>query len=421
MKQISMWTRENVTPLFGLLIAIAVLMTWTSESWAYDEYAAGCDDCHGGFRSSPYTSLSDGSSWGDDLHDVHRNTMLGGDCDACHAGGFAPVSLDSSDGGSGLSAISCVGCHGREEDMGNDSVSAGRGAGLRQHHTNAGETDCVGCHDDAVPASYTPVGEDVLPDYYANPGSNHPAMPVDSCNPTGTENFAGTAIGLDNDGDGNYDTADSSCVTVAPTYSVGGTVSGLTGTGLQLQNNLADTMSITADGPFTFTTELAEGSAYAVTVSSQPTGQSCSVSNGSGTIATADVTDVTVTCVTVPTYSVGGNVSGLTGTGLILLNNGTDPLSVTADGPFTFATEIAEGSTYAITVSVYPTGQTCTITNGSGTVGMAEVTDVAVACEDGIPPSLDSDIGIPTMSAWALIVLSMLLGLMAFLNRRRLF
>jgi len=504
MKQISMWTRENVTPLFGLLIAIAVLMTWTSESWAYDEYAAGCDDCHGGFRSSPYTSLSDGSSWGDDLHDVHRNTMLGGDCDACHAGGFAPVSLDSSDGGSGLSAISCVGCHGREEDMGNDSVSAGRGAGLRQHHTNAGETDCVGCHDDAVPANYTPVGEDVLPDYYANPGSNHPAMPIDSCNPTGTENFAATALGLDNDGNGDYDTADSNCLVAVPTYSVGGNVSGLTGTGLQLQNNGTDTLPVAADGPFTFATELEEGNAYAVTVLSQPTGQNCTVTNGTGTIATVDVTNVAVTCVTVPTYSVGGTVSGLTdtglalqnngtdtlpiaadgsftfatelvegsayavtvssqptaqdctvtngtgtiatvnvtnvvvtcvtvptypvggtvagltGTGLQLQNNGTDTLPIAADGPFTFATEIAEGRTYAITVLSYPTGQTCTITNGSGTVEMDAVTDVAVACEEGIPPS-GSDIGIPTMSAWALILLSMLLGLMAFLNRRRLF
>ena len=63
MKQLSMWAKANVTPLFGLLITIAVLMTWTSESWAYGDYAAGCDSCHGGFRESPYTSLSDGSIW----------------------------------------------------------------------------------------------------------------------------------------------------------------------------------------------------------------------------------------------------------------------------------------------------------------------------------------------------------------------
>ncbi len=229
-------------------------------------------------------------------------------------------------------------------------------------------------------------------------------------------------------GSGTIATADVTnvavtCVTdVTPTYSVGGNVSGLTGTGLALQNNGADTLSVTADGAFTFTTALADGSAYVVTVSSQPTGQSCSVSNGSGTIATADVSNVAVTCVAVATYSVGGNVSGLTGAGLILRNNSTDPLAVAADGAFTFATELADGSAYVVTVSSQPTGQTCTVSNRSGTV-TADVTDVAVSCEDGVvvPPPSGSDTAIPTMSAWALFMLSMLLGLMVFLNRRRLF
>ena len=310
MKQLALWAKANEMPLFGLLITIAVLMTWTSESWAYDEYAAGCDDCHGGFRSSPYTSLSDGSNWGNDLHDVHRHTMLGGDCDACHAGGFSPVSLDVSDGGSGLSAISCVGCHGREEDMGNDSESAGRGAGLRQHHTNAGEADCVGCHTDAVPANYTPVGEDVLPDYYANPGTTHPAMPLDSCNASGTENFAGTAIGLDNDGDGNYDSADSDC---SVTFSVGGNVSGLAGSGLLLQNNGGNDLAISTNGSFTFTSELTDGSGYAVTVKTQPStpAQFCIVTNGTGAVPGADVIDVQVTC-TLATSCNQNIISGVT-------------------------------------------------------------------------------------------------------------
>ena len=110
-----------------------------------------------------------------------------------------------------MSAISCVGCHGREQDMGNDSVSAGRGAGLRQHHAVAGQTGCQNCHSDADPANFIPVGEDVLPEYYANPGTNHPSIPTDSCSPSGEEDIAGLTTGLDNDGDGDYDTADSDC------------------------------------------------------------------------------------------------------------------------------------------------------------------------------------------------------------------
>ena len=290
----------NVTAPFILLVTIVILMFGASKAWAYENYS-GCNDCHGGFRDSPYISLSDGSNWGNDLHDVHRNDMLSGECDACHtSGGRSPVFLGSSNGGNGLAAISCSGCHGRDEDMGSDSISSGRGAGLRQHHTNAGVQDCKDCHTDADPALYTPVGEDVLPNYFANPGTGHTSIPMDSCNPAGEEDFAGTPLGLDNDGDGTYDTADSNCSAVVPTYSVGGSVSGLTGSGLALQNNGADTLAIGANGSFTFAAELQQGNAYAVTVSTQPTGQTCSVTNGSGTIATIDVTNISVTCEDIP-------------------------------------------------------------------------------------------------------------------------
>jgi len=294
MKHLSSWVAVFVTPLFVSFITIAVLMIGASEARAYEEYSE-CEDCHGGFTDNPYVSLSDGSDWGDSLHNVHRNDMLDGDCSACHGSDFSSVSIDSSAGGDGLSPISCVGCHGRDEDMGNDGISAGRGAGLRQHHTVAGEESCTLCHSDASPSAYTPVGEEILPNYYAMPGSGHPNMPKESCNSDGTENFAGTALGLDNDGNGVYDTSDSNC-TAAATYTVGGSVSGLSGSGLALQNNGADTLSIAASGSFTFATALADSSAYMVTVSSQPAGQTCSVTNGSGTISAANVTNVAVSC-----------------------------------------------------------------------------------------------------------------------------
>jgi len=295
MKHLSSRLPGYTTLLFGWLAACAILIVGISEATAFEQWA-DCTECHGGFLSDPYVSLSDGSDWGDSLHDVHREDMLNSDCDVCHtAGDRSPVFLDSSAGGSGLSAISCVGCHGRDEDMGHDGISPGRGAGLRQHHNQAGVESCQQCHDDADPGSYTPVGEDVLPNYYASPGSNHPQMPKNSCNPSGTENFAGTALGLDNDGDGTYDTADSNCMGVS-TYTVGGNVSGLTGDGLALQNNGADTLAIMANGAFTFATSLNDGAAYAVTVSTQPTGQTCSVTNGSGTVAAANVTNVSVVC-----------------------------------------------------------------------------------------------------------------------------
>lgn len=84
------------------------------------------------------------------------------------------------------------------------------------------------------------------------------------------------------------------------THTVGGTVTGLEGQGLILQLNGADDLAVIGDGSFVFPTDLADGSPYTVTVSSQPSGpdQTCLVANGSGTIAGADVTDVAVTCST---------------------------------------------------------------------------------------------------------------------------
>lgn len=69
--------------------------------------------------------------------------------------------------------------------------------------------------------------------------------------------------------------------TESPTYSIGGIVTGLTGSGLELQNN-GDSLPISSNGSFTFTTALAEGESYNVTISVQPSEQECSVNLGSG-------------------------------------------------------------------------------------------------------------------------------------------
>ena len=72
-------------------------------------------------------------------------------------------------------------------------------------------------------------------------------------------------------------------------------------------------------------------------------------------------------------------MSGLSGT-VVLQDNGGDDLSVTASGPFTFATKVASGAGYAVTVKTNPSGQSCSVANGTGTMGSANVTSVAVSC-----------------------------------------
>jgi 6-phosphogluconolactonase (cycloisomerase 2 family) len=176
------------------------------------------------------------------------------------------------------------------------------------------------------------------------------------------------------------------CTTLAPsTFSIGVTVSGLAGTGLVLQNNGGNDLPITANGNATFTTPIVSGSRYAVTVLKQPGSpvQTCVVGNGTGT-ATANVTNVTVTCTTV-VFSVGGSVSGLAGSGLVLQNNGTDSLAVSANGSFTFGTTLPSGSPYGVTVLTQPSNQICLVGNGAGSV-TANVSNVAVTCTT-IPPS----------------------------------
>ncbi|HEX3849123.1 MAG TPA: hypothetical protein VHV81_17210 [Steroidobacteraceae bacterium] len=161
------------------------------------------------------------------------------------------------------------------------------------------------------------------------------------------------------------------------TYSAGGTVSGLAGT-VVLQNNGADSLTLGANGVFTFATAIAEGGGYNVTVLTQPVAQTCSVANGSGTNVGSNVTNIAVTC-SQNAYTVGGTVSGLNGT-VVLQNNGADNDSITINGPFTFSTPVAEGSSYNATVLTQPAAQTCTVTNGSGTMGGSNVTNVGVSC-----------------------------------------
>ena len=85
-----------------------------------------------------------------------------------------------------------------------------------------------------------------------------------------------------------------------------------------------------------------------------------------------------------PTYTVGGTVSGLTSGSLVLKNNAGDDLTISANSTsFTFATALVSSAGYAVTVATQPSGLTCAVTNGSGTIASANVTNVGVAC---IPP-----------------------------------
>ena len=169
-------------------------------------------------------------------------------------------------------------------------------------------------------------------------------------------------------------------------FTVSGTVAGLDGDGLVVQLNGGNDLAVPNNGTFTFSAQLANTTAYTVTVLTQPTGpsQTCTIGNAGGTIAAANVTNVAITCAT-GAFALRGNVSGLAGTGLVLRNNGADDLTIVANGPFSFPTPYASGSGYNVTVATPPTGpsQLCSVAKGIGTIGSGDVTDVAVTCATG--------------------------------------
>lgn len=175
---------------------------------------------------------------------------------------------------------------------------------------------------------------------------------------------------------------------VPPAYTIAATVTGLlSGQSVTLLNNGSDALIISANNQLTaFNTPIAQNGSYTVTVETQPTGQVCSVTNGSGNGVTANVTNVSVACSTL-SYTIGGNITGLVSNQRVtILNNGSDSMIVTGGGtgsdPFMFASPVAYLGGYSVTVSSQPDNETCSISGGTGSgYGVnANVSSVALTC-----------------------------------------
>lgn len=148
---------------------------------------------------------------------------------------------------------------------------------------------------------------------------------------------------------------------------------------MKLKNNGGNELTLTANAPYTFTTQVAN--LYNVTVSQQPTGQTCTVSSGIGT-ASSNITNATVTCTT-STYTIGGFVSGLgSGLSVVLQNNSANDLTINANGSFTFTNPVSYNGSYSVTVKTHPTNQSCSVTNGVGSNITGNITNVIVGCSN---------------------------------------
>jgi hypothetical protein len=188
--------------------------------------------------------------------------------------------------------------------------------------------------------------------------------------------LVGSTLFLAACGGGSTDT------TTPTTGTVGGSVTGLaTGATLVLRNNGGNDLAISADGSFTFSTPMASGGAYAVTVFHQPTApaQTCTVANGTGMMGSGNVMNVAVTCAT-GSFTVSGTVIGLTGSGLTLAMSGQNLPVTSGATAFAFPSPMMSGISYAVTVATQPTGQVCTVGGGTGMMGGGNVSNVVVNC-----------------------------------------
>jgi subtilisin-like proprotein convertase family protein len=183
------------------------------------------------------------------------------------------------------------------------------------------------------------------------------------------------------------------------TFSVGVTVSSVSGSGMVLQLNGAGNLSVPASGFYTFSNRLASGTPYNVTVFQFPASptQACAVSNGSGTVAVSNITNVSVTCTT--GFTIGGTVTGMSGTGLVLQNNGGGNLSIPGDGPFTFPAPVVSGAPYNVTTFSHTPSQTCAVANATGTAN-GNINNVAVTCTLGF--KIDASSGPLVPQQWHL-------------------
>jgi 6-phosphogluconolactonase (cycloisomerase 2 family) len=192
---------------------------------------------------------------------------------------------------------------------------------------------------------------------------------------------------------GGVSSTNTTAAATSSQFTVGGSVTGLSGSNLVLQNNGGDNLPVSGNGTFTFPTTLIPGDSYSVSVLSEPStpSQTCAVTNGSGTMGSGNITGIALVCAdkTTTTDTIGGTAVGVLGAGLVLQDNNGDNLVVSANGPFTFATPLASGVPYAVSVLSPPVSpyQDCVIANGVGTTGNVNVTNVAVSCKTNLNPA----------------------------------
>lgn len=138
--------------------------------------------------------------------------------------------------------------------------------------------------------------------------------------------------------------------------------------------------------------QISDSAGLVTTRGAEPKHQQCTIYSSNTVTYVAKATagqfasiDVRYVC-SIKTFAVGGSITNLTGTGLVLTNGSSGTASPAAAATsYAIGTYVPYGGTYGISILTQPTGQTCSVENNVGTINDAvetagSVTNVNVTC-----------------------------------------
>jgi hypothetical protein len=162
------------------------------------------------------------------------------------------------------------------------------------------------------------------------------------------------------------------------------TINSLTKDGLILTSG-PDTYTVPANTTVVqFPTLIGADDTYDIEIKQQPTHATCTLVNNKQKANVYTVVQPVVNCIT-DSYNLGGNVSGLTGIGLVIAN-GSDQVSVKPSATpgasvfFQFPAKVADGAPFGVTILAQPQGQTCVASNNTGTMPSGDALGLIVTC-----------------------------------------
>jgi MYXO-CTERM domain-containing protein len=324
-----------------------------------------CATCHGTLANS---------GPGNAIHDAHAAPANG--CSDCHGGAFNNPALDN-----------CVQCHGRDEDAGNDSESAGIGRGLRLHHVTTGAAACDSCHSDAQGAS--DFGEHIPPAFYAQAFGG---AGLNSCDGS-EESFASLTVSLDNDGDGLTDGNDPDCApNLVPVAEPNGPYNAVAGNAITFSSS----GSSDPDGTIvSYAWDFGDGNSGSGASPTHTYGSQgtftveLTVTDDRGATGAATTTATITPAPLPPTADAGGPYSGVIGTSITFDGTGSgDPDGTLASYAWDFGDGgTGTGPTASHSYSMEGTFTvTLTVTDNDGLTGTDTTTATINAAGGNVPP-----------------------------------